>query len=95
MFPIPTWLEKVPESDKPLAMQRFLLRIAALYASRDGDLGYLAELTGKSKSALLNYTGPRGTIIPVMTAKKIEELVGREIVTREMLRPDIFKIDVT
>ena len=89
-LPTPAWLEDVPQEDRMCARTRFLLRLAALYASEGGGLGELSCLIGyESKHSLSVIISRRRTVSPEQAAA-IETVVGREIVSREDLRPDVF-----
>lgn len=53
IFPLPHWLEAMPEGrKKEKAKGRFFLKIAILYASPEGHTRTLAEMIGISYSAL-------------------------------------------
>ena len=87
---MPTWLEGVPQEDRLCARTRFLLRLAALYASENGGLGELSCLIGyESKHSLSVIISRRRSVSPEQAAA-IETVVGREVVAREDLRPDMF-----
>ena len=70
---------------------RFVLRLAALYASRGGTISELATRLGRSPSYLLSLHRGGPPMSPSL-AIELENLVGREVLTREMARPDIFVV---
>ena len=89
-LPMPSWLDDVPKKDRANARMRFLLKLAALYASESGSLGSLSSRMGYShRQSLSVIISHRGNVSPEQ-AVRIEEIVSREVVTREALRPDIF-----
>lgn len=53
LFPLPPWLEAMPEGrDKERAKGRFFLKLAILYASPDGHTRYLANKIGVTYPSL-------------------------------------------
>lgn len=81
MMRVPSWV--TPED-----YQRFALRLAALYFSKDGSMGTLSQALGYTRPALqmaLNYKG-----LNAQHCIKLEELLGRDHFPREFFRPDIF-----
>jgi hypothetical protein len=48
MIPLPKWLDDVPEGERSAARRRFLLRLAALYSSREGHYYALSVKAGLS-----------------------------------------------
>jgi hypothetical protein len=65
-LPSPKWLDKVPTKDRGAEYRRFLLRVAALYASREGHMTTLSEALGLQATSLSTFASPRGekTISP-------------------------------
>jgi len=98
-LPSPHWLRLLPDGhDKRRAEIKFLLRLAALYATENGSITALSELCGREPTHLydviygLNRTGagaPRG--IPPLLAKAVEKAAGVDVITREMLAPEVFE----
>ena len=56
MVLMPRWLESMPTSPaKTFAKQRFLLRLAALYASETGTVSSLAFMIGVNHNTMRSY----------------------------------------
>jgi len=89
-WPTPSWLDSLPEEEKTQARLRWLLSLAALYASETGTATALAELLDSGPTAILQAKS-RGRISGEM-AVKLETLLGRELFPRELFRPDLFVI---
>ncbi len=86
---IPAWVTR--HEDPPLARVNFLVRLAALYASRQGSLTRLAVLCGYNPRALSTYISlgcGRASISPVL-ARRIEAACGG-VVKRADLNPAVF-----
>jgi hypothetical protein len=80
-------VEIIDETERRAAETRFLLKLAALYASPGASVSTLAESCGyhpKSFAAFQN-------ISPEL-ALKLEGVLGRELFPREFFRPDLFCI---
>ncbi len=57
MIILPIWLQNLPESpQKPLKVNRFYMRLAALYATEEGTLPDLAFLMGMNYHTLKSQT---------------------------------------
>ena len=67
-LPLPAWLDKVPEHRREAERKRFLMRIAALYASREGTQASLSAKLGLHAKTLVTFTVPSSTkkISPAM-----------------------------
>lgn len=94
-IPIPRWIDAMPAKKRSAARVRFLVRVAAAYATPEGTVPAMSEQLGLHKNSLNTMIAPgRGdqTISPQL-AKSIERLVGRDILPREMLCPEIFGDD--
>lgn len=91
MPPIPKWLDQLSGVDAALALTRFRVEYVALMYCQTGSLRDLSVALGKSPTLLYNSITkwPR---IPAHYCVALEQLVGREVVTREWLNPDIFNI---
>lgn len=89
-FPEPKWLESLPEADRPAARLRWILEIAAAYASPEGTMTILSRLCDKSDSTVgkAKFDGQ----ISARLAIKIEEVLGRDIMPREVICPEFFQI---
>jgi len=69
----------MPDGPQKLkAMNRFRLRLAALYAHPDGRLCTLARLIGISRSALKSQVRSQDCLASAETKEGIERLLGRQ-----------------
>lgn len=89
---LPAWLELVPLQRREHARTRFLLRIAALYATEDGTMTRLSALLGLHENTLTATAGSRERISPEL-ARSIERALGEDLFPRELLNPKIFGMD--
>lgn len=91
-FPVPEWLTKLEphKNATRLVRNRYFIRAAALYHSPQGRVEDLAASLGVAYSTVASMYAPYHGVITVDNAIRIENLVGREILPRELLRPDIF-----
>jgi len=87
---LPHWIDSLSGKERDAARQRFLLRLAALYASESGTLRDLGAALGRSKNSLTRYVSDVPELLPVELVIDLERLVGRAAMPREALRPDIF-----
>jgi hypothetical protein len=54
-FPLPVWLQNMPPGPrKDIALKRFYLRLAALYATEDGRIIRLAQMLDINRKTLLS-----------------------------------------
>lgn len=87
-LPVPKWAEKLKGAELETAMIRFRLEIAAAYYGPGATVNAMSEAIGYNGRTLLSG----GRMTPT-NAIKIEKLLGRDIMPREFLRPDIFQIE--
>jgi hypothetical protein len=92
MPPVPKWLASLPKDEAAIALVRFKLEYAALMYSQTGTIRDLSLGLGKSIGLLTN-SAPRWRQLPPMYCIEIEKLLGRDVITREWLNPDIFTIE--
>lgn len=71
-------------------MTRYLIRLAALYHNSAGSISELSDACGLSRSGLSSLLHARS--LPPKVAIRIEEVVGREFIQRDLFRPDIFSV---
>lgn len=94
---LPKWFNEINPTESENEERVFLLRLAALYASPEGTLPFLSRCIGRNPNYLTTLCTPRRGqargLVDHMDAIEIEKLVGREVMPRERLRPDIFLID--
>lgn len=92
MIKYPKWLKALPEAERSAARQRFLVRLAALYATEQGDLAHLATAVGRSKPTITVYSTREPTLKPIPwdVAIAMEEIAGSDVMLRNDIRPDIF-----
>lgn len=88
-IPLPVWINRLPKSQRKAAKQRFLLKLAALYASEAGTLRELSRACGYSDNSFASLAC-RDTLSPE-TANRIEGLLGRQLFARERLCPHIYE----
>lgn len=88
---LPKWLEEVPEERQLIETTRFYLRIAALYVDPEGRLSALSLACGLAESTLATVSKRVEKLSPE-TAILIERTVGRDLMPRELFRPDLFTI---
>jgi len=83
-LPMPKWFDALPEIQKAQARVRFILRLAALYASEDGTLSELSGLLDFRRNSLGTMSKSKESL-GLETILKIEALCGREKFRREWL----------
>lgn len=89
----PLWLEQTPIGEpRRKARLRWLLDLCALYYSEGGRMTELSLACNLSASAI-GKARHLGVISPEM-AICIEKLLGRAWVTREILLPELFSVEV-
>lgn len=87
----PRWVEGSPPERQAAEKQRFLLQLAALYLDPKGRLSVLSRACGLSDNTLATLSRRDDPLSPEI-AIKIEQVVGRDILPRELIRPDLFAI---
>lgn len=90
--PIPLWLYQADNADKGTEARLFYIRLAALYATPTGSLPALSKAIGRSENFLTSLCAHKRRL-PVRDAIRIESLVGRHVVTRQMLCPEVFDVE--
>lgn len=77
-FPLPNWVFDAPNGlEREQAIDRFLLHLASLYASRECTIRVLSELIDINYQTLKTQAhGSRLQRIPLTTCEKLEELLG-------------------
>ncbi len=86
----PLWLNDLPVSERAGALLSYHLGIAALHASSAGTMKALAELLDWPESGF-SQAKQKGSISPRI-AIKIEILLGRDVMPRELLCPEFFSV---
>lgn len=92
MPPFPKWVEQLSGDDLLLAKTKFRISYCALMYHPSGGLSNLSVALGKSRALIYNSI-PKWRHIPAHYCVAIEQLIGRDVVTREWLNPDIFTIE--
>jgi hypothetical protein len=91
---LPPWIAIMDDGSKELHARIFFLRLAALMATPSGTLPALSQRLGKNPNYLSHLISPgRGmtrALIEPQDAIRIENMLGRDLLPRERLRPDIF-----
>lgn len=85
-IPLPHWLTDVRESDRDAERTRFFLRLAALYASKEGHMTQLSSMVGLAPSTLGQFASRPEIKVSPATAKSIEKVTGG-VVPRQELNP--------
>jgi hypothetical protein len=68
IIPLPVWLQEMPPGPrKTIAMRRFFLRLASIYATEDGRFFKLAQILDINRKTFLsqmtsNLTIPQNTV---------------------------------
>ncbi len=88
---MPAWLEAVEDDRQHAEKTRFLLKIAALYVDPEGRLSELSRKCGLAENTLATVSKRQDRISPEI-AILVENAVGRDILPRELLRPDLFTV---
>lgn len=87
----PNWLEKLPARKRETCRRRFLLNIAAAHHNQFGRISELSRALGRHPNTL-NVMLARKESLPAGLCVDIEKLVGRHVMPREILNPEIFSI---
>lgn len=88
---MPTWLETVEIDRQPAETTRFLLKLAALYVDPEGRLSELSRACGLAENTLATISKRQDRVSPEI-AILVEKAVGRDVMPRELLRPDLFTV---
>ncbi len=92
LLPEPIWVERAAVGEpRRIARLRWLLDLCALYGSIDGKMTTLSLRCGFSSSAI-GKAKHLGALSPEM-AIEIERCLGRAFITRDVLLPELFKIE--
>jgi hypothetical protein len=91
-FKFPAWIDEFPEEERQRERSRFILRLVALHASREGTLGGLTPFIGLSKYSIYSMlsVGSFDKGLPVNVVKGVEALIGFGAIPREILNPEIY-----
>ncbi len=90
ILPLPAWISALPEADRAQQKLRYLIRAAALYHTENGSVAALSYACGWGKNTL-HMIHQRGQMT-TDAALKIEAVVGRDVLPRELLLPEIFAV---
>jgi len=82
--PAPTWLDKVPDTDKAFQHRRYLLRTAALLASPQGTTSAMARRLRLHPSSLTNWLNKKKPL-PRELAEKIESATDGAVKASDLL----------
>jgi hypothetical protein len=89
---MPAWLERLDPELQAAERTRFLLRIAALYVSPEGSVAELSRQCGLAEGTLASVSKRQDLLSPEMVIS-VEKAVGRDIMPRELFRPDLFTVE--
>jgi hypothetical protein len=93
-FNYPRWIHDLCPSEKIQREEKlkFLIKLAALYATPDGTIGALCKLLGKNKQAFApQFRGFNNQPLNINLAIEIEKVVGADNISRKDLCPHIFE----
>lgn len=92
-IPIPKWLAILPphQINTRRLRNRYLIKSAALCHTQDGQLELLARSVGCAYSTLVGAYAPDSPVLTPDMALRLEDVMSRDILPRELLLPDIFK----
>lgn len=88
---MPGWLSRIDADKQAAEKTRFFLKLAALYVDPEGRLSELSKACGLAENTLATISRRDAPLSPEI-AIKIETAVGRAVMTREILRPDLFVV---
>ncbi len=91
---LPHWFNALTPQEQDECRARLLVRIAALYATKDMTVAAMAEKLGYHPQSL-TQTGNKNNSIPPKLVLLIESICGRDLMPRELLNPAIFDTNVT
>jgi DNA-binding transcriptional regulator YdaS (Cro superfamily) len=89
---MPSYINDLPVEDQKAARMRFLLTIAAAYATTSCQLNALAVELGISSQTIYRVANGDSDLAPAL-AVAIEKIAGRDVLPREVLRPDLFVVE--
>lgn len=80
-MPYPRWINSMPNSlEKLRAMNRFRMRLAALYASPDGSLAEMSSIINVSYDAIKSQAQSERCLASQHTREGIRKLLGDDFV---------------
>lgn len=85
MIELPSWITDIPLRERGQEQTRFLLKLAALYASRDGSLETLSVMIRRHPKTLQTYALGQAERLSVETANRILAVLPPGLMTLEML----------
>lgn len=88
-LPMPKWFSALPAAEREAARTRFLIRVAALYATRAGTMSALSVALRLHSHTMATFASGRTALSPALCAK-IERLCGRHALPLHMLNPAVF-----
>lgn len=92
-FKWPAWIEALKGDERKRAEVRFMLRLAALYATPDGSIPSMSLKMGLSRNTVHSAycVATRAAAYPsVPVIKGIEELIGKDVIPRAAFNPEIY-----
>lgn len=90
---LPQWVRNTctaEHSDR--ARSRYILRIAATIATPEGSVRALSEMLGYHQNTLTTMlaNGQFDDGLPVNMIKAIEEQIGRGVIPRQLMNPEVY-----
>lgn len=92
-FKWPVWMEALEGENRKRAEVRFMLRMAALYATPEGSIPALSIKMGQSRNTVHSAycVATRAAAYPsVATIKGIEDIIGKDVIPREVFNPEVY-----
>lgn len=92
-FKWPAWIQGLEGDERKRAEVRFMLRLAALYATPEGSIPALSLKMNLSRNTIHSAycVATRAAAYPsVGVIKGIEELIGKDVIPREAFNPEIY-----
>ncbi len=92
-IPMPAWFEALPPEEQEKERKKFLLKIAALYASREGTVRELSNRLGYSSNTLGQFSSS-GKPLGALLCIEIEKACGPSYLPRTILNPHLFVMPI-
>jgi len=91
-FGFPAWFDALPDEEKPRARAKFIVRCAALIATQEGTVDSLSLAMGYGRNTVQSALGAGryDDNFPVNFVMRLEDVIGRDTIPREILNKKIF-----
>ncbi|AAQ63374.1 hypothetical protein Nazgul73 [Burkholderia phage BcepNazgul] len=91
VIPMPAWFDALSPEEQETERTKLVLKLAAIYASREQTVQRLSELVGYSSNTLGALSSTGRALRPELCIE-IEKAVGHEYLPRRLLNPHIFEV---